>query len=433
MVQKPGFGGEACAAMYLRRLGHPVDQDYVFDQSGVDPSEARGCNPRELATALCAIGFRIGPAWHEVSAGHATERAEALWQKLHADLVAGIPTIVCMSGNGPADTAGQFRLVLGYDERHDAVIFHDPALEHGAYARMARSDFLALWPSRGRPQTLIALRLEPLELRLAKAADRLTAADYAQHMIRLKRIVPSSGFTVVIQPPFVVIGDEPAPAVQRHAEQTVKWAVGRLKAAFFDKEPAEILDIWLFRDQASYHRHCKSLFGVEPETPYGFFLNDQRALAMNIASGGGTLVHEIVHAFIAADFPGCPAWFDEGLACLYERFAKQEGCIRGLTNWRLAGLQAAIRDKRLPALETLCSMTKRQFYQQDRATNYAYARYLCYYLQEHDLLETYYRRFRDGRQNDVTGYQTLQDVLGRPDMAAFQKQWEAFVLELTFP
>jgi hypothetical protein len=35
--QKPDFCGEACAEMYLRKLKVAVDQDYVFDKSGLDP------------------------------------------------------------------------------------------------------------------------------------------------------------------------------------------------------------------------------------------------------------------------------------------------------------------------------------------------------------------------------------------------------------
>src|SRR5262245_51202132 len=50
--QKPDFCGEACAEMYLAKLGKAMDQDYVFDQAGVDPLLGRGCVARELATAL---------------------------------------------------------------------------------------------------------------------------------------------------------------------------------------------------------------------------------------------------------------------------------------------------------------------------------------------------------------------------------------------
>ena len=51
---------------------------------------------------------------------------------------------------------------------------------------------------------------------------------------------------------------------------------------------------------------------------------------MNIDTGGGTLVHEIVHPFIAANFPECPAWFNEGLASLYEQCGDHRGPDLGL-------------------------------------------------------------------------------------------------------
>ena len=44
--QKPDFCGEACAAMYLQKLGVRSDQDAVFDASGLDPALGRGCYTR---------------------------------------------------------------------------------------------------------------------------------------------------------------------------------------------------------------------------------------------------------------------------------------------------------------------------------------------------------------------------------------------------
>jgi hypothetical protein len=154
---------------------------------------------------------------------------------------------------------------------------------------------------------------------------------------------------------------------------------------------------------------------------------------MNIATGGGTLVHEIVHPFMRANFPECPDWFNEGLASLYEQSEDRGGHIRGRTNWRLAGLQQAIRDGNLSSFEGLTATTADQFYNQDRGSNYAQARYLCYYLQERGLLVKFYQEFVAGRKDDPTGYKTLQKVLGEKDMAAFQKRWEAYVLGLRFP
>ena len=68
--QKPDFCGEACVEMYLRKLGRTMDQDFVFDQSGLDPAIGRGCYTRELVKAISAIGFRVGDAFFTVSKKH---------------------------------------------------------------------------------------------------------------------------------------------------------------------------------------------------------------------------------------------------------------------------------------------------------------------------------------------------------------------------
>ena len=440
--QKPDFCGEACAAMYLRKLGRPVDQDYVFDQSGLDPLQGRGCYTKELAAALRNIGFRIGPVWYKVAKAKQSEQMEAQWKSMHADLSAGVPSIICMHYDRNSNTTEHFRLVLGYDADSDEVIYHEAAESGGAYRRMKRQVLLKLWPLMhdAKQSTVIRLRLEPGVLKRSAAATTFTAADYAQHMMELNKKLPPEGFTVVIQPPFVVIGDESPAMVKYRAERTIKWAVQRLKRAYFAKDPADILDIWLFKYDGSYRKHTKEIFNHTPTTPYGYFSHTEKALIMNIRTGGGTLVHETVHPFVAANFPECPAWLNEGLGSLYEQSdSDRQGRIIGLTNWRLtgwdgkSGLKKAIREKRVPSFKTLCSTTDEEFYHKDSGTNYAQARYLCYYLQQHGLLRKFYHRFHADYKKDPTGYNTLKAVLGREDMEEFKKDWEAYVLKLRFP
>jgi hypothetical protein len=206
-----------------------------------------------------------------------------------------------------------------------------------------------------------------------------------------------------------------------------------LKKDFFQKDPEDIIDIWLFKDDSSYYQHVRKLFATEPTTPFGFYLEPEKVLLMNIATGSGTLVHEIVHPFMAANFPDCPVWFNEGLASLYEQCGERDGHIRGFTNWRLKGLQDGIKNGLAGSFADLTAMDAVKFYTEDRGTNYSQARYLCYYLQENDLLAKFYQEFLANRKNDPTGYATLMKILGDPDMDKFKKEWEAFVLELTFP
>jgi hypothetical protein len=432
--QKPDFCGEACAEMYLRKLRVPLDQDAVFDLSGLDPTLGRGCYTRNLAKALRVIGFETGPVWSEIPAREAKSKLDEAFDALHADLVAGVPSIVCMRYDERPAPTEHFRLVLGYDADTDEVLFHDPAVTDGANRRMARSLFLKLWPLKYEAEkwTLVRLRLERSDRFAPPARPRLHNAAFAQHILKLRAKLPNDGFTVVLQRPFVVVGNDERETVKRHADDSVKWAVERLKQDFFTRDPSQIIDIWLFQDATSYEENAEKLFGSRPTTPYGYYLSRHHALVMNIATGGGTLVHEIVHPFIAANFPDCPSWFNEGLASLCEASGEKDGHIIGLVNWRLPALQRALEKGKVPSFKTLCETTTDEFYNQDRGSNYAQARYLCYYLQERGLLIRFYRAFRKHVAADPSGYQTLKTILGEGDMTEFEQRWKDFVLQLKY-
>jgi hypothetical protein len=272
-------------------------------------------------------------------------------------------------------------------------------------------------------------------------AAAFSDADFNRHVEFLKSEIKkkltssdpratAAQFSFVVQKPFVVIGDETREAVQQHAEGTVKWAVDRLKQDFFTNDPKDILDIWLFKDKASYEKHSALLFGDKPTTPYGYYSSAHKALIMNIETGGGTLVHEIVHPFMEANFPACPPWLNEGLGSLYEQCGDTHGHIHGFTNWRLPGLQRAIRAKQVPSFADLTSLDADTFYNADKGVNYAQARYLCYYLQENGLLVKFYQDFLARQKEDPSGFKTLQKTLAETDMEKFKTKWEKYVLGL---
>jgi hypothetical protein len=439
VLQKPDFCGEAATEMALKNLGKTHTQDDVFALSGMDPARGMGATTRELKTALRRVGFEVGPVWHQVEAASASkgssagEGLEKLFGEMHADLQHGVPSIVCMHYDDAPGTTEHFRLILGYDADSGEVVYHEPAVAQGAYQRMKRSEFMSLWPLKYASDswTVIRFRLAPGSLRDPVATVGHTPADYAQHVRQLSKELPSN-FSLVVEPPFVVLGDGGKERVQRSAVGTVRWAVRMLEKDFFDKQPKEILNVWLFADKTSYQHHNMRLFGEAPGTPYGFYTREHGALVMNIATGGGTLVHEIVHPYIEANFPASPAWFNEGLGSLYEQSAERDGQIVGLTNWRLAGLQRAIRRGPIQTFQRLTATSSHEFYSEDPGTNYAQSRYLLYYLQEKKLLRSYYRAFVQGQQRDPTGFRTLKRVLGESDMRDFQRRWERFVLGLRF-
>ncbi len=269
--------------------------------------------------------------------------------------------------------------------------------------------------------------LPETELLAGPGDERLKA-----HARTIRDRLPGRGFTVVTEPPFVVVGNGSAPAVRAYSSRIVRWAVAKLKQDYFERDPADIITIFLMSDDAAYQRLSVELFGIEPTTPFGYYSDEHKAMVMNIATGGGTLVHEIVHPFVEANFPGCPAWFNEGLASLYEACEEQDGKIVGLLNWRLAGLKKTILDGTLLPFDELISTTRNEFYLLEAGDNYAQARYLLYFLEQKGLLRTYYKEFLANRERDPTGWATLKRVMGVRDMAAFQQAWEAWVMKLEY-
>ena len=259
-----------------------------------------------------------------------------------------------------------------------------------------------------------------------------TKADFDRHVEQLQKKIPSKDFTVIVTPPFVVIGDESAddgpPPLGKHR------AMGRREAekSLFQAGPAANPRYLALQGQGKLRDQLQAAFRQDARYALRLFLAARRGLGDEYLDRRGTLVHEIVHPFVAANFPNCPAWFNEGLGSLYEQSGELDGEIHGYPNWRLPRLQEAIRHGNLPSFETLCHTTDTEFYEKDRGTNYAQARYLCYYLQQKGLLTTYYRRFLASREDDPSGYKTLKAVLQRDDMDAFQKQWESYVLKLEF-
>lgn len=432
VLQKRDFCGEAAAEMYLRALGHEIDQDQVFAQAGIDPALGRGAITPELQRALQRLGFVTGPVWYPVVAAQAGTQLEQRFAELHADLARGVPSIVCMHYDERPDTTEHFRLVLGYDAARDELLYHEPAERQGAYRRMARSRFLALWPLKYDPQrwSLVRLRLEPDEDPEPQPRAR-GPAHYAQHVMALRDRIPQE-LSVAVEPPFVVIGNGGRAEVRAWAEGTVRRTVRALAKMYFARPPERTIDVYLFDDAASYRRYARALFQYTPQTPFGYYDAEHGALVMNIATGGGTLIHELVHPFMHANFPACPAWFNEGLASLYEASRIREGELEGLTNWRLPGLQQAIRDGELGSVRELTATSDAVFYGDESGNAYAQARYLLHYLQSRRLLQRYYREFVAARRHDPTGYATLTRVLGRApaEMAEFDRELNQYVLAL---
>ena len=265
----------------------------------------------------------------------------------------------------------------------------------------------------------------------AKEAEKQNGPTQAQLEARAKELekkLKGQGYTVLVEPPFVVIGDSGAKEVQRVTTGFLRSKIALLEKEYFAKRPDRVLEVWLFKNRQSFFKGAKKFFNDDPGTPYGYYSPDANALIMN-ASGLGTLSHELVHPYMEANFPDVPSWFNEGLASLYEQPGEKKGRIYGYPNWRLPNLKKEIKEKTLPKLSKLIGTTRDEFYEANY-DSYAYARYVVYYLQEQGKLQEFYKKFLADKK-DLTGASALTAVLGE-DLDAFEPKWRKWVLAIPY-
>lgn len=424
VVQKPDLCGEACVSMGLAVHGVEVSQEEVFARSGLAQDAGRGCWAPDLYRALWALGVDTPSPWIALpdDAAGADRVADETWKGIQAEIAAGRPVIVCMHYDESPNTTEHFRLLVGYDEGTGEVIFHDPARAGGSYQRMSFVTFSKLWPLPSSTGGRYLVRFQ-------MPAPRPAAPTSGPHAERARAMEAALGkdYLVAIEPPFVVAGNLDPGTFEEH-RRLIRWAHRRYADQFFTRalDPGPIA-VYLFRDDATYHDQTVKLFGEEPTTPFGFFTSAHDALVMNISTGNGTLLHEMIHPLMEVDFPAAPAWLNEGLGSLFERCEEREGKIVGRLNWRLPGLQDAVRAGSHFPLARLIATTRSEFYAGDVGLHYAGARYLGYWLQEQGKLEDFYRRFRDAASGDPTGLATLTALFPGKDLAALERDWVAFV------
>lgn len=260
----------------------------------------------------------------------------------------------------------------------------------------------------------------------AVAAAEPTAQDLKDRAATLEKRLDGTDMTVLIEPPFVVVGDLGARETKRIATGFLRSKTALLEKDFFPQRPDKLIEVWLFRNEKSFRAGAKKYFGDAPDTPFGYYSPEHSAMIMN-ANGLGTLSHELVHPYMEKNFPNVPSWFNEGLASLYEYPGEHKGHIIGHVNWRLPELKKEIKDKTLPSLSKLLHTTTDEFYDAGWDA-YAQARYLCYYLQEAGKLHAFYDKFHADTK-DESGQAALEAVLGE-DLETFEPKWRAWVLAI---
>jgi len=228
---------------------------------------------------------------------------------------------------------------------------------------------------------------------------------------------------------FVCAGNLEKDTFNAVVEGTIGQGAKLLWKQYFTKKPDYPIRVYLFKDEMTYRAYAKALFGDTDVSYFGYYKPDKQALVMNIGTGGGTLVHEMVHALMEPDFPDAPTWFSEGLASLYEQCNYTADGLVGLVNWRLSVLREGLKAKTALPLDKLVATTRAEFLDRNLGVHYAQARYFCQYLQQRSLLGQFYRDYRDGYDKDSTGAKTLAKLLKKP-LPEVEKDWLVWVATL---
>lgn len=251
----------------------------------------------------------------------------------------------------------------------------------------------------------------------ARTATSRAANDAALHDAcglvagELRPKLPEA-WRVVVREPFVIASDLGFAEVDRIHRDAIVPVTSALWRCYFDRRPDKPITLVLLGDEAAYQEAAMKLDRYEPIAYAGYYQRSERRIVLNLASGYGTLTHELCHALAQFDFPELPEWLDEGLAALHEetQFSDDRLQLIGLANWRCKLLPVAIQSGELPSLHQV--INRHSFRGEGEGLNYALVRSFCRYLQHRGLLTHYYRKFRAAHHADPSGLHTLCEVLG---------------------
>lgn len=232
---------------------------------------------------------------------------------------------------------------------------------------------------------------------------------------------------VLVRAPYVLAGDVGLERLEKLHEKLVLPISRALQTSYFDHRPTEPISLVVLSGSKRFREFSAELGGPARNCYSGYYLRERRRVVVNIATGPGTLAHELTHALAHVDCPHLPEWFDEGLASLHEECVYSDDGLRliGRPNWRLQHLVQSLQTGGLPGIESL--MTSGDLRGENEARAYAQARSFCLYLQERGLLEPYYRKLKHTAERDPTGVLALKELLHVDSLDAFDRDFERWL------
>jgi hypothetical protein len=138
-----------------------------------------------------------------------------------------------------------------------------------------------------------------MEAEVSSSAPASSAADLARDCDRTaQRLGDRLGASchVIVRPPFVVAGDWVPEKLNAYYRDTIEPVARALWTCYFDHRPDRPISIVLLSDETTYRQQALRLDGRERGAYYGYFQRDELRIVVNLATGDGTLAHELTHA-----------------------------------------------------------------------------------------------------------------------------------------
>jgi hypothetical protein len=152
------------------------------------------------------------------------------------------------------------------------------------------------------------------------------------------------------------------------------------------------------------------------------------------SSGGGTLIHEMIHALINNDFANAPFWINEGLASLYE---ETDGNTP-IDNYRIIFIQEAFKNKKcfMPLLELFGASKYQSLFEEDYNLVNAYSRYFCKYVYDRFGIKKLARVYKELKQSGnpipEKQYDLICTITGKT-RNELQSDWQDYLLKASVP
>jgi hypothetical protein len=224
-----------------------------------------------------------------------------------------------------------------------------------------------------------------------------------------------SGMSITKFKYFVVFSDMNDELTYKLIDNDVRNTIEAMSNNYVNKLPDVVTPIFLFEKYDNYKEFVMENYDI-PEndiSPYGFYKISKNVIVVRYVSWKGSILHEITHRFIKADFSNAPSWFEEGFASLNEKSTFKNGNLLGEFSFRILPLRRAINEDTYTGIKHLMETDDDELYGNRTSYYYAQSRYLLMYLQEKGLLETYYKAFRDSYDTDNTGITQIEDITGK--------------------